>query len=134
MIQILAILALCSEILASRRGNLCDRKKSQILRGIRIKDKETIENFKINEDGEPERKCGDGYELKKDIFFCMDVCALKAGDTCSRTIEAGEDLCADNLECISDDYDAHLPFTCQSMIAFEGFDYSSSFSSEYYSY
>ena len=50
----------------------------------------------------------------------MDVCALKAGDTCSRTIEAGEDLCADNLECISDDYDAHLPFTCQSMIAFEG--------------
>jgi hypothetical protein len=58
--------------------------------------------------------------LKKDIFFCIDVCALKAGDSCSLTGEAGKDLCADNLDCISDDYDAHLPFTCQSLIAFEG--------------
>ena len=54
MIQILAILALSSEILASpfsRRESSCDRKKSQILRGIRRKDKEVrklffSENFK----------------------------------------------------------------------------------------
>lgn len=42
-IQILAMLALSSGILASpfsRRENSCDRKKSQILRGIRRKDKE----------------------------------------------------------------------------------------------
>jgi len=137
MIQILAIFALSSGTLASpfsRRGNMCDRKKSQILRGIRRKDKETIANFKINEEGEPERICGEGYELKKDIVFCLDVCALKAGDNCSRSVEAGEDLCADNLECVSNDYESHLPFTCQSIIDFEGFDYSSMISSDYSSY
>jgi hypothetical protein len=48
MIQILAILALSSEILASpfsRRESSCDRKKSQILRGIRRKDKEVRKLF-----------------------------------------------------------------------------------------
>ncbi|CBY43545.1 unnamed protein product, partial [Oikopleura dioica] len=117
MIKIIAILALSSGIIASpfSRGNMCDRKKSEILRGIRRKDKQTIENFKINEEGEPERICGEGYEYKKDIIFCFDVCALKVGDTCLRSIEAGKDLCADDLECVSDDYDSHLPLTCQSL-------------------
>jgi len=46
MIKIIAILALSSGITASpfSRGNMCDRKKSEILRGIRRKDKQVRKN------------------------------------------------------------------------------------------
>ena len=84
-----------------------------------------MSNFKINEIGEPERICGDGYELTKDVFFCFDVCLLKAGDTCSKEVEAGVDLCGrdrdgNELECAGDDFRPDLPFTCQPMVLYDG--------------